>query len=118
VVPVTVATPGYPEGGLDPGAEPQLWLGGDGFNLDTLRCFAAGGSPGRVLIQTSASQVPPDSVDSVWQATATWFDLNEDGTVSVVDVGSFEESVDASPLSFAQGDGICGARLPGPHGGG
>jgi Tol biopolymer transport system component len=118
VIPVTVATPGYPEGGLDPGAEPQLWLGGDGFNLDTLRCFAAGGSPGRVLIQTSASQVPPDSVDSVWQATATWFDLNEDGTVSVVDVGSFEESVDASPLSFAQGDGICGARLPGPHGGG
>ncbi len=118
VIPVTVATPGYPEGGLDPGAEPQFWLGGDGFNLDTLRCFAAGGSPGRVLIQTSASQVPPDSVDSVWQATATWFDLNADGTVSVVDVGSFEESVDANPLSFAQGNGICGARLPGPHGDG
>jgi len=116
IIPVTVATPGYPEGGLDPGAEPQLWLGGDGFNLDTLRCFAAGGSPGRVLIQTSASQVPPDSADSVWQATATWFDLNDDGTVSVVDVGSFEESVDADPLSFAQGNGICGARLPYPHG--
>jgi hypothetical protein len=118
VIPVTVATPGYPEGGLDPGTEPQFWLGGDGFNLDTLRCFEAGGSPGRVLIQTSASQVPPDSSDSVWQATATWFDLNDDATVSVVDVGTFEEPVGADPLSFAQGNGICGARLPGPHGNG
>jgi hypothetical protein len=118
VLPVTVATPGYPEGGLDPGAEPQFWLGGDAFDVDTLRCFAAGGTRGRVLIQTSASQVPPDSVDSVWQATATWFDLNEDGTVSVVDTGMFEEPVDSEPLSFAQGNGICGTRLPGPYGNG
>lgn len=118
VFPVTVSTPGYPEGGLDPGTEPQLWVGGDAFDLDTLRCFAAGGSAGRVLIQTSASQVPPDSADSVWEATATWFDLNDDGTVSVVDVVTFEEPVGADPLSFEQGDGVCGARLPGPQGNG
>jgi len=119
VIPVTVATPGYPEGGFPPGVEPQFWLGGDGFQLDTLRCFATGATgPGRVLIQTSASQVPPDSPDSVWQATATWFDLNADGTVTVVDAGTFEEPVDADPLSFAQGNGICGARLPGPYGSG
>jgi hypothetical protein len=38
--------------------------------------------------------------------------------VSVVDAGTFEEPVDADPLSFAQGNGLCGARLPAPYGNG
>lgn len=109
--PVTVSTPGYPQGGLPPGAEPQLWIGGDGFRLDTLRCMVT--PAGRVLIQTSASQVPPDSPDSVWRATATWFSMNPDGSVSVVDVGTFDEPVGTDPPSFAQDNGVCGARLPG-----
>ena len=118
VAPVTVSSPGYPGEDLAPGAEPQLWIGGDAFDSETLRCFedespAAG--PGRVLVQTSATQVPPDSLDAMWHATATWFDLQPDGTVTIVDRFDFEEPV-ASP-SFAQRNPLCGARLPAPFGG-
>jgi hypothetical protein len=118
VTSVTVASPGYPGEGLAPGAEPQLWIGGDAFDSETLRCFedeSPPAGPGRVLIQTSATQVPPDSPDAKWHATATWFDLQPDGTVTIVDRFEFEESV-ASP-SFAQRSPLCGARLPAPFGG-
>jgi hypothetical protein len=112
-----VATPGYPEGGLDPGAEPQLWIGGDGFNLDELQCATT--PSGRVLVQTSATMVPPDTPNSVWQAAETTFALNADGTVSVVGTRTFEEPVEQGGPSFWDfEDGICGARLPYPHGGG
>ena len=118
--PVTVASPGYPGEGLAPGAEPQLWIGGDAFDSDSLRCFEDQPSPtgpGRVLILTSASQVPPDSPDAVWHATETRFDLQPDGTVTIVDHGNFEEPVGPGPPSFAQPRRFCGARLPGPFGG-
>jgi hypothetical protein len=120
VTPVTVASPGYPGEGLAPGAEPQLWIGGDGFDSEALRCFEDQPppmGPGRVLIQTSATQVPPDSADSIWHATETWFDLQPDGTVTIVDRGDFEEPVGSGPSSFAQRDGLCGARLPTLFGG-
>ena len=120
VIPVTVASPGYPGEGLAPGAEPQFWIGGDAFDSDTLRCFEDR-SPltrrGRVLIQTSATQVPPDSTDSIWHATETWFDLQPDGTVTIVDRGDFEEPVGSGPPSFAQPNRLCGAKLPAPFGG-
>jgi len=118
VAPVTVASPGYPGEDLAPGAEPQFWIGGDAFDSDTMRCFEdqpPPTGPGRVLIQTSATQVPPDSPDSKWHATETWFDLRPDGTVTIVDHFDFEEPV-ASP-SFAQRNPLCGARLPAPFGG-
>ena len=118
VAPVTVSSPGYPGEDLAPGAEPQLWIGGDAFDSETLRCFedeSPGAGPGRVLVQTSATQVPPDSLDATWHATATWFDLQPDGTVTIVDRFDFEEPV-ASP-SFAQRNLLCGARLPAPFGG-
>jgi hypothetical protein len=54
-------------------------------------------------------------LDAVWHATATWFDLQPDGTVTIVDHFDFEEPV-ASP-SFAQRKSLCGARLPAPFGG-
>jgi hypothetical protein len=120
VIPVTVSSPGYPGEGLAPGAEPQLWIGGDAFDSDTLRCFedeSPRAGPGRVLIQTSATQVPPDSPDSVWQATETWFDLQPDGTVTIVHRGDFEEPIGSGPPSFAQQNRLCGARLPAPFGG-
>jgi hypothetical protein len=117
VMPVTVSSPGYPGEGLAPGAEPQLWIGGDAFDSDTLRCFEDQPPHGRVLIQTSATQVPPDSAESVWHATETWFDLQPDGTVTIVDRGDFEESVGSGPPSFAQQNRLCGARLPAPFGG-
>jgi hypothetical protein len=118
VAPVTVGSPGYPGEGLAPGAEPQFWIGGDAFDSDSLRCFEPGPTgPGRVLIQTSATQVPPDSPDSVWHATATWFDLQPDGTVTIVDRGDFEEPIGSGPPSFAQQNRLCGTRLPAPFGG-
>jgi hypothetical protein len=118
VTPVTVSSAGYPGEGLAPGAEPQFWIGGDAFETNTLRCFDAGPTgPGRVLIQTSANQVPPDSPDSRWHAFATWFDLQPDGTVTIVDRGDFEEPVGSGPSSFAQLKRLCGARLPAPFGG-
>ena len=120
VMPVTVASPGYPGEGLAPGAEPQFWIGGDAFDSDSLRCFENQPppmGPGRVLIQTSATQVPPDSPDAMWHATETWFDLQPDGTVTIVDRSEFEEPVGSGPPSFAQLKQLCGARLPAPFSG-
>ena len=120
VMPVTVSSPGYPGEGLAPGAEPQLWIGGDAFDSDTLRCFEdqpPPTGPGRVLILTSATQVPPDSPDAMWHATETWFDLQRDGTVAIVDRGEFREPVGSGPPSFAQQKQLCGGRLPAPFGG-
>lgn len=120
VMPATVASPGYPGEGLAPGAEPQLWIGGDAFDSDSLRCFEDQPPPtgaGRVLIQTSATQAPPDSPDAIWHATETWFDLQPDGTVTIVVRGDFEEPVESGPPSFAQPKQLCGARLPAPFGG-
>ena len=98
----------------------QFWIGGDAFDSDTLRCFegeSPPAGPGRVLIQTSATQVPPDSPDARWHATETWFDLQPDGTVTIVDRGDFEEAIGSGPPSFAQLNDLCGARLPRPFGG-
>jgi dipeptidyl aminopeptidase/acylaminoacyl peptidase len=109
--PVTVARPGSAREGLgfEPGAAPQLWLGGDAFDLDTLRCEDS--PDGRVLVYTTATQDPPDSSDSVWRATATTFSLNADFTVSIVDVREFAEPVGTGPPSFQSGETLCGSNL-------
>jgi WD40-like Beta Propeller Repeat len=107
--PVTVAPPGYPQGGLEPGAEPQLWLGGDAFDLDTLRCDDS--PDGRVLIHTTATEDPPDSTDSVWRATAITYSLNDDFTVSIVEVREFTEPVGSGPPSFQSDETLCGSNL-------
>ena len=107
--PVTVAPPGSPREGFEPGAEPQLWLGGDAFDLDTLRCEDS--AERRVLVYTTATQDPPDSSDSVWRATATTFSLNADFTVSIVDVREFAEPVGSGPPSFQSGETLCGSNL-------
>ena len=107
--PVTVAPPGYPRGGLEPGAEPQLWLGGDAFDVETLRCE---NSPdGRVLIHTTATEDPPDSTDAVWRATAITYSLNDDFTASIVEVRDFTEPVGPGPPSFQSGETLCGSNL-------
>jgi hypothetical protein len=107
--PVTVAPPGSSREGFEPGAEPQLWLGGDAFDLDTLRCEDS--SDGRVLVYTTATQDPPDTFDSVWRATATTFSLNDDFTVSIVDVREFTEPFGADAPSFQSGETLCGSNL-------
>ncbi|HKN81108.1 MAG TPA: hypothetical protein VJZ98_07215, partial [Actinomycetota bacterium] len=55
--------------------------------------------------------------DSIWHATATWFDLQPNGTVTIVDHDNFEEPVGSGPPSFARPNRLCGARLPAPFGG-
>lgn len=107
--PVTVAPPGYPRGGLEPGAEPQLWLGGDAFDVDTLRCEDS--PEGRVLIHTTATEDPPDSTDAVWRATETTYSLNDDVTTSIVQVRKFTEPVGPGPPSFQSGETLCGSNL-------
>jgi Tol biopolymer transport system component len=107
--PVTVARPGSPLEGFEPGAEPQLWLGGDAFELDTLRCEDS--PDGHVLVYTTATQDPPDTFDSVWRATATTFSLNDDFTVSIVDVREFTEPFGADAPSFQSGETLCGSNL-------
>jgi hypothetical protein len=108
---VTVAPPGDPVGGFDAGEAAELWLGGDAFELDTLRCES--GPEGRVLISTLAHQEPPDSVDSVWKAYETTLRLVS-GELQVLSTRDFEEQVTTGPgasPSFATGEGLCGARL-------
>jgi len=107
--PVTVAPPGYPRGGLEAGAEPQLWLGGDAFDVDTLRCEDS--PEGRVLIHTTATEDPPDSTDAVWRATETTYSLNDDFTASIVQVRKFTEPVGPGPPSFQSGETLCGSNL-------
>jgi hypothetical protein len=109
LAPVTVAPPGYARGGLEPGAEPQLWLGGDAFDVDTLRCEDS--PEGRVLIHTAATEDPPDSTDAVWRATETTYSLNDDFTASVVQVREFTEPVGPRPPSFQSGETLCGSNL-------
>ena len=70
-----------------------------------------------MLILTSASQVPPDSPDAMWHATETWFDLQPNGTVTIVDQGDIKEPVGSGPPSFAQLKQLCGAKVPAPFGG-
>jgi len=107
--PVTVAPPGYPRGGLEAGAEPQLWLGGDAFDVDTLRCEDS--PEGRVLIHTTATEDPPDSTDAVWRATETTYSLIVDFTASIVQVRKFTEPVGPGPPSFQSGETLCGSNL-------
>jgi WD40-like Beta Propeller Repeat len=107
--PVTVAPPGDPQSGLEPGAEPQLWLGGDAFDVETLRCEDS--PEGRVLIHTTATEDPPDSTDAVWRATETTYSLNDDFTASIVQVREFTEPVGPGPPSFQSEETLCGSNL-------
>jgi hypothetical protein len=114
--PVTVAPPGDPAAGYEPGKELRLWLGGDAFRLDALRCES--GSEGQVLVATSAESKPHDSPDAVWYAHETTFVLRHDGALDVVGTRDFQEPATSESPSFATRDGLCGARLPSFYSGG
>jgi len=107
----TVAPPGDPAGGFEPGEMAEFWLGGDGFSWVSLRCDNR--HEGRVLVATLAHQDPPDSPDAVWKAheTTLWLVPDE---LQVLSTRDFEEPVTTGPgasPSFATGEGLCGARL-------
>jgi hypothetical protein len=114
--PVTVAPPGDPAGGFEPGKELRLWLGGDGFHLDALRCEA--GPDGQVLVATSAESKPHDSPNAVWYAHETTFRLRHDGKLDVLGTRDFQEPATSDLPSFATRRPPCGAALPYPFGGG
>lgn len=114
--PVTVAPPGDPAGGFEPGKQVRLWLGGDAFELDALRCES--GPDGRVLVATTAESKPHDSVDAVWYAHETTFMLRHDARLDVVGTRDFEEPSTSDLPSFATRSPPCGAALPYPFGGG
>jgi len=110
IVPVTVAPPGDPAGGFEPGKEVRLWLGGDEFRLDAPRCET--GPDGNVLVATSAESKPHDSPDAVWYAHETTFKLRRDGALEVVGTRDFQEPATSESPSFATRGGLCGTRLP------
>ncbi len=113
--PVTVAPPGDLAAGYEPGKELRLWLGGDAFLLDALRCES--GPDGRVLVATSAESRPHDSPDAVWYAHETTFLLRDDGTLEVVGARDFQEPATSESPSFAIRGGLCGASLGSFYGG-
>ena len=112
--PVTVAPPGDPAGGFEPGKELRLWLGGDGFQLDALRCDA--GPDGQVFVATSAESKPHDSSHAVWYAHETTFKLRHDGRLDVLGTRDFQEPATSALPSFATRGGLCGAGLPDQYG--
>jgi hypothetical protein len=115
IIPVTVAPPGDPAGGFEPGKQVRLWLGGDAFQLDALRCES--GPDGGVLVATTAESKTHDSVDAVWYTHETTFMLRHDGTLDVVGTRDFEQPATSELPSFATRSPPCGAALPYPFGG-
>ena len=108
--PVTVAPPGDPAAGFEPGAIPQLWLGGDAFSLDTLRCGTLDAPVGPGLVYTSAESLPHDSPDAEWNAHEVTFVLRN-WELHVVDVREFKEPVGTGPPSFQSHETLCGSNL-------
>jgi hypothetical protein len=114
--PVTVAEPGDPDGGFEPGEQPTLFLGGDGFGLDALQCGDVIGPDGPGIVATSAESLPHDSPDAEWHAHQTTFVLADEGLLRVVDVRDFTEPVTDDPggPSFRSGETLCGSNLGPP----
>lgn len=108
--PVTVAAPGDPAGGFEPGEVVRLLLGGDEFYLDTLRCGDPDMRHGPGLIVTTAESLPHDSPDALWHAHTTVFAL-VDGALKVMDIGDFTEPAGVDAPSFQSDETLCGSTL-------
>ena len=116
IVLATVAEPGDPQGGFEPGKQAVLWLGGDAFELYGLQCGEVPAPDGPGVIATAAESLPHDSPDAVWHAHQTTLVLRSDGLLHVVDVRDFTEPVSADPdgPSFRSGETLCGSNLGPP----
>jgi WD40-like Beta Propeller Repeat len=116
IEPVVVAAPGDPEGGFEPGEQARFLLGGDAFELYTLRCGDVPAPDGPGVVATSAESLPNDAPDAEWHAHQTTLVLRQDAvtaTMHVVDVRDFTEPVTDDPAgpSFLSGETLCGANL-------
>ena len=116
IVPVDVADPGDPQSGLLPGEQASFLLGGDEFELYTLRCEEIPLPWGLGLVATSAEARPHDSTDAEWHAHQTTSVLRSDRLLHVLDVRDFTEPVTDDPggPSFASGETLCGSNLGPP----
>ena len=108
--PVTVASPGDPAGGFESAAVAQLYLGGDEFYMNTLRCGDLERPDGPGLVVTAAESLPHDSPNAEWHAHEITFVLGN-WELHVVDVRDFTEPVGTAPPSFQSGETLCGSNL-------
>jgi hypothetical protein len=113
LVRIGVAEPGDPIGEFRPGRLALLWLGGDGFTLDTLRCGTVPVPSGPGIIATSAESLPHDTVDAVWHAHEVTMTLGGDGDLHVLSTRDFTEPVSSGPggPSFGSSETLCGSNL-------
>ena len=113
IVPVNVAEPGDAQGGFEPGKQASFLLGGDAFELYTLRCDNLPLPFGLGLVATVAESLPHDSTDAEWHAHETTLVLRHDGLLRVIHVRDFTEPVTDDPNgpSFASGETLCGSKL-------
>jgi hypothetical protein len=113
IVPVDIAEPGDPQSGLLSGEQASFLLGGDEFELYTLRCEEIPLPWGLGLVATSAEARPHDSTDAEWHAHQTTSVLRSDGLLHVLDVREFTEPVTDDPdgPSFRSGETLCGSNL-------
>jgi Tol biopolymer transport system component len=113
IVPVNVAEPGDPQGGFEPGKQASFLLGGDAFELYTLRCDDLPLPYGLGLVATVAGSLPHDSTDAEWHAHETTLVLRRDGLLRVIHVRDFTEPVTDDPNgpSFASSETLCGSNL-------
>lgn len=113
IVPVDVADPGDPQGGVEPGTQASFLLGGDAFELYTLRCGDVPAPDGPGIVATGAEGRPHDSPNAAWHAHQTTLVLRDDGLLHVVDTRDFTEPVtdDPSGPSFQSGERLCGSNL-------
>ena len=112
IVPVDIAGPGDPVGLQEPGEQASFLLGGDAFELYTLRCGDVPKPDGPGIVATGAEGRPHDSPDALWHAHETTFVLR-DARLHVVDTRDFTEPVtdDPSGPSFGSGETLCGSNL-------
>jgi hypothetical protein len=113
LVRVVVGRRGDPSGGFRPRRPALLWLGGDGFTLDTLRCGTVPAPDGPGIVTTSAESLPHDSVDAVWHAHEVTLSLGNNGELHVVSTRDFTEPASSGPdgPSFGSGETLCGSNL-------
>lgn len=112
IAPVNVAGLG-PEGNFEPDDLANFLLGGDAFELYSLRCGDVPAPDGPGIIATSAESLPHDSPDAEWHAREVTLVLRDDGVMEVVDVRNFTEPATDDPggPSFRSGETLCGSNL-------
>ncbi len=107
VVPMVLHGEGDPAVGLEPGAPPQLWRGGDAFEVAGLAC--APHPEGRVLVYAEAREEPHDSPDAVWKAHEVTLRL-EGSSLGIVGTRDVETSSLDEIRGWDPAAPVCGAR--------